>query len=87
MCLAAVKSRGLALEYVPPSVVDKEICLTAAVEFDGFAYVPEHILDADICLAAVTSHGNALQFVPPSMITKDICLAAFKKKGICSEQI
>ena len=77
-CLATVKQRGFALEYVKEQT--PEICLEA-VKRNGLAleYVNEQT--PEICLAAVKQCGLVLQYVKEQ--TPEICIAAMKNSHYC----
>jgi len=78
-----VQNNGLALQFVPPSMINSGIC-KIAVQQNGLAlkFVPSNIINSDICKIAVQNNGLALQFVPSNMINSDICKIAVQQNGL-----
>lgn len=83
---AAVFTREMALElarrsaanlaWIPPSLVDKALCL-ATPEGQGFelAQVPADLIDADICRHAIRA-GERIANIPPAHVDTELCREA-----------
>ena len=80
--LEAVKKGGLALQYAPENLRDREMCLEAVKEFSiALKYVPENLRDCEMCLEAVKQLGSTLEFVPENLRDREMCLEAVKQNG------
>ena len=76
--MEAVKSYGLALEYVPEELLTPEIYLEAAKSYaDTFFYVPLDMRTLDIYVECFTKNG----LNPNEML--EICKKADKFKEVC----
>jgi len=89
MCLAANKTCGKALEFVPSKIKNKEFCLLVIEEniLDGsmLEFIPSDIINEEICLTVIKKFGYALKFVPAKFINKEMCLIAVSSDGSALE--
>jgi len=78
--LAAVRQNSLAIEYVPPALINQEIALEA-VKQNGLSieYVPPALINQEIVLAAVSNTAEAILSVKPYLINQEIALTAVSK--------
>jgi hypothetical protein len=62
LCLAAVKHRGTALEYVPEGLKTEELCLAAAGRnLDALNFFPAHLREGSVPVRALTAAIQAEQ--------------------------
>lgn len=80
VCLAAVQTDGLNLEYVPiPMMEDNLFLCMEAVKQCGIALesVPNNLKTPELCLAAVNQDATAMEFVPNDKQTDELCQIAY----------
>ena len=77
--LEAVKSNGIALQFIKDEYKTEQICLEA-VKSNGMAlqFIKDEHRTEQIYLEAVRSNGMALQFIKDEYKTEQVCLEAVK---------
>mgnify|MGYP003365605713 CR=1 FL=1 len=81
-CMAAVKSNGSALKFIPKKMQTREICLAAVKQCtSAIRYVSKVFLEEDMYRAAVLSDNPNLGYVPEKYLTQDICEIAVSKEA------
>jgi hypothetical protein len=78
LCLAAVQSNGLALQYITGDVQTDAIC-RAALQSNGLALQYVARQTRELCLVAVRQNGEALAYV--SHPTDELCREAVRQTG------
>ncbi len=89
-CLKAAQYNGLALEYVPKTVVDYFEIALAAIEQnpESVQYIPKSLAPAlkkQLYLAAVTKDGLALEYIFDGQSDLEICKAAIEENIFAME--
>ena len=87
LCMNAVRIDGRSLQYVPPHMRSREMCLTAVgnnCHALAHVYITPH-LDRELCMVAVTADGMALQYVPYEFLDEEVCKAAVLQNRLAIE--
>lgn len=86
--LQAVKSNGMALQFVHEDLRDHEMFL-AAVKSNCAAiqYVSDHLIDMEMLLTALKSNHSALSHISDQFIDYELCLNAVKLNGSALQHV
>ena len=86
MCLAAVKSWGLAIEYVPRELVTDELVDAALAESPwALQAVPAEFCTPERCRIGVQHSGRMLANVPEELRTPELCALAIERDSHVNE--
>ena len=83
LSLGAVEHDINLLQFVPYSICDAELLITALRNNDfALEKIPKHLRNVDLCRLAVENNGLALKYVPEELRDMDICRTA---KSTCEK--
>lgn len=75
----AVNQTGLALEFVPRTRIDNNLCeISLRNSVESFKFVPNKFKTPDICLQVVKSNGMLVQYVPKKFINENLIMSAIQ---------
>lgn len=79
LSLEVVKRNGIALQYVPNTIINYELCINA-VRNNGMAllHVPRRFRDYDILLTAIRNDGDAISIIPKESRTEELYYESIK---------
>lgn len=84
LCMAAVKSHGIELEFVPEKLRTKELSFEAVISNGGalaLSFVPEHFKTKDFYLEAIKQNPPVILEIPTDQTTEEMWKIAVTSYG------